>query len=44
MKFNRQKNIIIKKSNVMEYNDILQFLRKKGYTQDTIKKAGEDNE
>ena len=38
------KNIIIKKSNVMEYNDILQFLRKKGYTQDTIKKAGEDNE
>ena len=38
------KNIIIKKSNVMEYNDILQFLRKKGYTQDTIKEAGEDNE
>ena len=37
------KNIILKKSNVMEYNDILNFLRKKGYTEDTIKKAGEDN-
>ena len=38
------KNIILKKSNVMDYNEIMQFLRKKGYSEDCIKKAGEDNE
>ena len=41
---NSAKSIILKKSNVMEYNDILNFLRKKGYTEGTIKQVGEDNE
>ena len=38
------KNILVKKVNVMEYSDIIQFLRKKGYTEETIKTIGDENE
>ena len=38
------KNIIIKKCNVMQYEDILSYLRKKGYMEETIKLIEENNE
>lgn len=41
---NSAKAIIIKKYNLMEYEDIIQYLRKKGYLQETINIAGEDYE
>ena len=37
------KNIILKKQQVMNKEEIQEFLRKKGYNQDTIKQAFSDN-
>lgn len=39
---NSAKNIILKKSKLMEKEDIINFLRKKGYMEETIKITGED--
>lgn len=41
---NSAKNILIKKSNTMEQEDIISYLRKKGYMQETIRIIGEDYE
>lgn len=41
---NSAKNIFIKKSNLMEKDDISNYLRKKGYMEETITIAGEDYE
>lgn len=41
---NSAKTILIKKANTMEQEDILGFLRKKGYMEETIRIAGEDYE
>ena len=38
------KMIFVKKSNIMEKEDILNYLRKKGYMEETITIAGEDYE
>lgn len=39
---NSAKNILIKKANKMENEDILNYLRKKGYMEETIKIIGEE--
>ncbi|MGN1310816.1 MAG: regulatory protein RecX [Clostridia bacterium] len=41
---NSAKTILIKKTNTMEKEDILGFLRKKGYMEETIRIIGEDYE
>lgn len=41
---NSAKTIFIKKSNTMEQEDIQNYLRKKGYMEETIRIAGEDYE
>lgn len=41
---NSAKNILLKKLNTMEQEDIYNYLRKKGYMEETIKIAGEDYE
>lgn len=41
---NSAKNILIKKSNTMEQEDIISYLRKKGYMQETIRIIGENYE
>lgn len=41
---NSAKNILLKKLNTMEQEDICNYLRKKGYMEETIKIAGEDYE
>lgn len=41
---NSAKTIFIKKSNTMEQADIQNYLRKKGYMEETIRIAGEDYE
>ena len=41
---NSAKTILIKKQNTMEQEDILNYLRKKGYMEETITIAGEDYE
>lgn len=41
---NSAKTILIKKANTMEKEDILGFLRKKGYMEETIRIIGEDYE
>lgn len=41
---NSAKNILNKKSNTMEQEDIMNYLRKKGYMEETIKIIGEWND
>lgn len=41
---NSAKSILVKKLNLMEKEDVLVFLRKKGYMEETITIAGEDYE
>lgn len=41
---NSAKNILNKKSNTMEQEDIINYLRKKGYMEETIKIIGEWND
>ena len=41
---NSAKNILVKKSNTMEREDVLSYLRKKGYMEETIRIIGEDYE
>ncbi len=41
---NSAKNIMLKKTNTMEQEDIKNYLRKKGYMEETIRIAGEDYE
>lgn len=41
---NSAKAIFLKKANTMEQEDIQNYLRKKGYMEETIRIAGEDNE
>ena len=41
---NSAKNILVKKSNTMEQEDIFSYLRKKGYMEETIRIIGEDYE
>ena len=39
-----EKNILVKKSNTMEQEDIFSYLRKKGYMEETLRIIGEDYE
>lgn len=41
---NSAKNILVKKSNTMEQEEIISYLMKKGYMQETIRIIGEDYE
>ena len=41
---NSAKNILVKKSNTMEQEDIFSYLRKKGYMEETLRIIGEDYE
>ena len=41
---NSAKNVFLKKANTMKQEDIQNYLRKKGYMEETIKIAGEDYE
>ena len=40
---NSAKNIFIKKQGIMEEQDIINYLKKKGYLEETIKMAMQDN-
>ncbi len=41
---NSAKTILVKKTNIMEKEDILNYLRKKGYMEETLRIIGEDYE